>query len=607
MILLPSSSLWRKTFGPNVTRFPRIVSRSQATRSLQAQGGISSEAVEMPAALDLSSPLLAQLYVNRGVRDNAELALSLDALPAPIMKGLPEAAAIIASAIAEQQRLLIVGDFDCDGATSTCLAMLGLTALGASHVDFLVPNRFEYGYGLSPEIVAVAAQRQPDLIITVDNGISSIEGVAAANALGIPVVVTDHHLPGDELPAAAAIVNPNQPDCPFADKSLAGVGVMFYLLLALRKLMREQGAFDRKPAPNLAEFLDLVALGTVADVVPLSHANRILVDQGLRRIRAGRCRPGIAALLKVAGREPSRLVASDMGFAVGPRLNAAGRLDDMTVGIRCLLEDSPQLALSMAAELDDLNKERRSIEQSMKDEAFRALSHLNLDDAELPAGICLFEPSWHQGVVGILASRVKDQFHRPVIAFAEADDEEIKGSARSIPGLHMRDTLDLIAKKYPKMLRKFGGHAMAAGLSLARRDFEAFKQAFAESVAAQLTDDQLEAVVHSDGELSGDALSLSNAELLRNAGPWGQAFPEPLFHGRFRLQQQRVVGEKHLKMLLLPEQGNQPLIDAIAFNVDTQIWPDNGIELVELVYKLDSNLWRDRLSLQLLVEHLRPL
>lgn len=573
--------------------FPRIVLRER-----RAEEGPAPEFPQLP-------DLLTRLYHNRGLRGADELSLGLDALPAPTMKGLDVAVELLVEAIAGNKRLLIVGDFDCDGATSTTLAMLGLTALGACQVDFLVPNRFEYGYGLSPEIVAVAAERQPDLIITVDNGISSIDGVEAARALGIPVLVTDHHLPGDELPKAAAIVNPNQPGCEFPDKALAGVGVMFYLLLALRSKLREQGAFVDRPAPNLAEFLDIVALGTVADVVPLSHANRILVEQGLRRIRAGRCRPGISALLKVSGRDAGRLVASDLGFTVGPRLNAAGRLDDMTIGIRCLLEEDPNRALNLAAELDDLNRERRSIEQSMKDEAFRALSHLHLEGADLPAGLCLFEPSWHQGVVGILASRVKEQFHRPVIAFAETSNDEIKGSARSIPGLHMRDALDLIAKRHPQLLRKFGGHAMAAGLSLARKDFDTFRQAFADTVAELVSEDDLEAVVHSDGELSQASLTLENAELLRNAGPWGQAFPAPVFHGRFRIQQQRLVGEKHLKMVLLPEATDAPLIDAIAFNIDTAVWPDTGVELVELVYKLDSNLWRENLSLQLLVDHLR--
>lgn len=575
-----------------MSRFPRIVERTAVA--------------DATAALPSLPPLLSRLYAVRGVVSDEQAKLGLDALPAPTMKSMEAAVSALVEAISEGKRLLVVGDFDCDGATSTALALLGLRMLGAADVDFLVPNRFEYGYGLSPEIVAVAAERRPDIIITVDNGISSIDGVAAAAQAGIPVIVTDHHLPGDQLPDALAIVNPNQPGCDFPDKSLAGVGVMFYVLLALRAALRERGIFRDGKGPNLAELLDLVALGTVADVVPLSQANRVLVEQGLRRIRAGRCRPGISALLRVAGREPARLVASDLGFTVGPRLNAAGRLDDMTVGIRCLLADDATQALNLAAELDDLNRERRSIEQSMKDDAMRALAHLQLDASKVPAGLCLYDPTWHQGVVGILASRIKEQFHRPVIAFAEADNGEIKGSARSIPGLHMRDTLDRVAKRHPQMLSKFGGHAMAAGLSLAEKDFDAFSDAFVDAVREQLSDDQLEAVVHSDGELGPAELKLENAELLRSAGPWGQGFPEPLFHGVFTLVQQRLVGERHLKMTLAPRHDEQAIIDAIAFNVDLNLWPDPAVTEVEVVYKLDSNLWRDRLSLQLLVEHLRP-
>ncbi len=564
-----------------------------------------------PAAAEFSAAvptLLQRLYASRGLSRDADLESGLEHLPKPEMKGMTEACALLASALEKQHRLLIVGDFDCDGATSTSLAVLGLRALGAVDVDYLVPNRFEYGYGLTPEIVAVAAERQPGLIITVDNGISSIDGVAAAAKLGIPVLVTDHHLPGDTLPQAAAIVNPNQHGCPFVGKSLAGVGVMFYVLLALRSELQQRGWFNaERVKPNLAEFLDLVALGTVADVVPLEQLNRILVEQGLRRIRAGRCRPGIQALLQVAGKESGRLVASDMGFAIGPRLNAAGRLDDMSLGIRCLLTDDADTALSLAAELDDLNRERRAIEQSMKDDAMRVLAHLQLDPTAVPNGICLYDPTWHQGVVGILASRIKDRYHRPVIAFADADDDEIKGSARSIPGLHMRDALDLIAKRNPGLLNKFGGHAMAAGMSLAKADYGRFTEAFDAIVAELTSPEQLTAAVYSDGELTTQDLSLERAELLRSAGPWGQNFPEPLFHGRFKLVQQRIVGARHLKMVLAAEQGGEPVFDAIAFNIDTDVWPNPATEYVELVYKLDSNLFRERLSLQLMVEHLRPL
>ncbi|CAA0090069.1 Single-stranded-DNA-specific exonuclease RecJ [Zhongshania aliphaticivorans] len=573
-----------------MTDFPKIIVRSSTA----------------PAFAGAVPPLLQRLYAARGALCDSDIETGLETLPKPEMKGLAAACTMLADAIEDQKRILIVGDFDCDGATSTSVAMLGLRALGAGHVDYLVPNRFEYGYGLTPEIVEVAAERQPDLIVTVDNGISSIDGVAAAHKLGIPVLVTDHHLPGDNLPDAAAIVNPNQYGCPFPAKSLAGVGVMFYVLLALRSELRSRKWFSEcRAEPNLAELLDLVALGTVADVVPLEHANRVLVSQGLRRIRAGRCRPGITALLRVAGKEANRIVAADMGFAIGPRLNAAGRLDDISLGIRCLLTENDELALNLAAELDDLNKERRAIEQSMKDDAVRALAHLQLDASNIPSGICLYDPTWHQGVVGILASRIKERYHRPVIAFADADDEEIKGSARSIPGLHLRDALDLLAKRNPGLLSKFGGHAMAAGLSLAKADYSRFEKAFDNIVTELTTQDQLTAVVLSDGELQPEHFSIELAELLRNAGPWGQNFPEPKFHGRFNLVQQRIVGARHLKMVLSPVDASQQVIDAIAFNIDTELWPNLHVKWVDVVYKLDSNLFRERLSVQLLVDHVQ--
>ncbi|MBD2860182.1 single-stranded-DNA-specific exonuclease RecJ [Spongiibacter sp. KMU-158] len=564
--------------------------------------------VSVPAFSSSLDPLLAQIYAARGIADEAQLSTELSQLPAPDMKGLPEAAGLLADAIIAKQKLLIVGDFDCDGATSTALGVLVLRAMGAEQVSFLVPNRFEYGYGLTPEIVAVAANQSPDLIITVDNGISSVDGVLAAAELGIPVIVTDHHLPGDHLPAAAAIVNPNQGGCPFPSKALAGVGVMFYVLLALRSTLRERNWFVESgiAEPNLADYLDLLALGTVADVVPLDQTNRILVEQGLRRIRAGRCRPGISALLQVAGKDRGRLVASDLGFAVGPRLNAAGRLDDITTGIHLLLTDSSDMALELAAELNDLNRERRAIEQSMKEEAVAELKKLKFASEGIPAGICLYEGSWHQGVVGILASRIKELYHRPVIAFADAGEDEIKGSARSIEGLHIRDALDLIAKREPDLLNKFGGHAMAAGLSLSRHNFERFAEVFAKTVAELVDEAQLQARQLSDGELKADQLTLEHAELLRSGGPWGQGFPEPVFHGRFRLVQQRIVGQQHLKMVLSPEDNPQQVVDAIAFFIDPAVWPQPAVEWVELVYKLDTNLWQQRLSLQFLVEHLRP-
>jgi single-stranded-DNA-specific exonuclease len=493
--------------------------------------------------------------------------------------------------------------------------VLALRAMGAAAVDFLVPNRFEYGYGLTPEIVAVAAQRGPDLIITVDNGISSIDGVAAANAAGMRVLITDHHLPGRELPAAAAIVNPNQPGCDFPSKCLAGVGVIFYVLSALRTELRKRSWFARQniAEPNLADYLDLVALGTVADVVPLDYNNRILVQQGLRRIRAGRARPGIKALLEVANRVPQRVVSTDLAFAVGPRLNAAGRLDDMSLGIQCLLTDDPMLARDIAQQLDELNRDRRAIEADMQREALAALDSVHLGEASaLPWGVCLYRADWHQGVIGILASRIKDRYHRPAIVFADADPsqglggEVIKGSARSIPGLHIRDALDTVATRHPGLLSKFGGHAMAAGLSLAREQFPAFEAAFDAVVREQLSADDLTAVLWSDGPLAAEQFTLELAQSLREGGPWGQHFPEPLFDGEFLLVQQRIVGERHLKMVLADPQQPARILDAIAFHVDTRRWPNAGLEKVRVAYRLDINEWRGQQSVQLLVEYLEP-
>lgn len=563
-------------------------------------------------------PVLANIYAARGVFDGEQLVHELARLNAPDhFKGLPDAAVLVADCIEQQQSILIIGDFDADGATSTALGVLALRALGAQRVDFLVPNRFEYGYGLTPEIVAVAAKMQPDLIITVDNGISSCEGVAAANALGIRVLVTDHHLPGKQIPAAACIVNPNQPDCGFPSKNLAGVGVIFYVLTALRTELRKRDWFAKQniAEPNLADYLDLVALGTVADVVALDHNNRVLVAQGLRRIRAGRCRPGIRALLEVAKREPARIVASDLGFAIGPRLNAAGRLDDMTLGIQCLLTDDPYLARDIAQQLDELNHDRRAIEATMQREAMSVLESLHLSDNDaLPWGVCLYRPEWHQGVIGILASRIKDRYHRPAIAFADADDGvTIKGSARSIAGLHIRDALDSVAARYPDLLSKFGGHAMAAGLSFPREKFEAFASAFDAVVREQLTADDLTAVLLSDGELASDLLTLEVAQALRAGGPWGQHFPEPLFDGEFLLLQQRIVGERHLKMVVAPvsplrkSSSSQQIIDAIAFGIDTRAWPNPDVKKVRLAYRLDINEWRGQQSVQLLVEYLEPI
>jgi single-stranded-DNA-specific exonuclease len=475
------------------------------------------------------------------------------------------------------------------------------------NVDFLVPNRFEYGYGLTPEIVAVAAAQQPDVIITVDNGISSIDGVLAARELGIAVIVTDHHLPGSELPEADAIVNPNQPGCEFPSKNLAGVGVIFYVMNALRAELRQMGWFEESgfTEPNMASFLDLVALGTVADVVPLDYNNRILVAQGLQRIRAGVCRPGIKAMLEVSGKQANKLVASDFGFALGPRLNAAGRLDDMSLGIQCLMCESENLAREMAAQLDELNRDRKAIETGMQQEAMTMLQKTLQADAEsLPWGLCLFDETWHQGVIGILASRIKDKYHRPTIVFADVGDGEIKGSARSVPGFHIRDALDAVAAHHPDLLQKFGGHAMAAGMSLTRANFAAFAKAFDDEVRRQLSADDLQAVVVSDGELSAQDFSLPIATQLREAGPWGQHFPEPVFDGEFFLVQQKLVGEKHLKMTLAHDAQGQQLVDAIAFNVDPTRWPNPEAKKVRVAYKLDINEFRGNTTVQMLVDYL---
>ncbi len=553
-------------------------------------------------------PVLARIYAGRNVISATELEYGLEHLPSPAqMKGMDAAVAVLQAALQQQKHILVVGDFDADGATSTTVALRALRLLGAGTVDFLVPNRFEYGYGLTPEIVAVAAEKQPDIIVTVDNGIASIEGVQAAKQLAMQVVVTDHHLPGNELPDADAIVNPNQPGCGFPSKNLAGVGVIFYVMLALRAALRDDGWFERQKIqmPNLAQLLDIVALGTVADVVPLDHINRILVSQGLARIRSGHCCVGIKALLEVAGRGREQVVASDMGFAVGPRLNAAGRLQDMSIGIRCLLTDDPAKAKSLASELDELNRERRSIETEMQDQAMLHLDNLQLDDAEaLPSGLCLFHEEWHQGVIGILASRIKDRFHRPVIAFALADDEYIKGSARSVSGFHIRDGLDAVATRHPGLIQKFGGHAMAAGLTLKRSDFEAFVCAFDEEVRRHLSTEDLHGSVWSDGQLTADDLRLELAESLRQAGPWGQAFPEPVFDGDFEIINRRIVGERHLKLLLRASQQASP-VDAIAFNTVDDDWP-RTVSRVRLAYKLDVNHYRDSRNLQLMIESIEP-
>ena len=556
-------------------------------------------------------PLVRRIYSQRPLAALTELELTLSQLIPPArLKGIDAAVDLLEAALKEGERLLIVADFDADGATSCALALTVLRAFGCAHVDYIVPNRFEYGYGLTPEIVELAKGKNPDLIITVDNGISSIEGIESARAAGIKTLVTDHHLPGRELPAADAIVNPNQPGCEFPSKSIAGVGVIFYVMLALRSRLRDNGWFTSKciPEPNLAEQLDLVALGTVADVVALDHNNRILVSEGIKRIRAGRARPGILSLLTLAKRNFSTLAASDLGFAVGPRLNAAGRLDDMSTGIECLLTQSEYEAHEYALELDGMNKDRRDIEAGMREQAFALVDQLAFDADDLPAGLSLFDERWHQGVVGIVASRIKERCHRPVIAFALADaddpESELKGSARSIPGFHIRDALDAVAAANPGLVTKFGGHAMAAGLSLSRANFDAFAQAFAAEATRVLSPELLQATIVSDGELSAEELTLGCAADLAAAGPWGQAFPEPTFHGRFKLQQQRRLGENHLKMVLSPLGDDGFLVDAIAFGVSEADWPASSATEIELAYRLNINEFRGARTLQLMVEHL---
>lgn len=558
---------------------------------------------ELPFLGDLP-PLLTRLYAARGVQSPAELDKGLARLiPYQRLKGIDAAVDLLVSAIDGGQRILIVGDFDADGATASTVAVLGLRLLGAAHVDYLVPNRFTYGYGLTPEIVAVALERQPDLLVTVDNGISSVDGVEAARRAGLKVLITDHHLPGAQLPEAEAIVNPNQPGCEFPSKALAGVGVIFYVLMALRARLRALGRYAQAPQPNIGELLDLVALGSVADVVPLDANNRILVHQGLERIRAGRARPGIMALLEVARRDHKRLTSTDLGFILGPRLNAAGRMDDMSLGIECLLSDDLALARDIAAELDGLNQDRKSVEQGMQREALAQLKDLPAE--AMPFGLCVFEPDWHQGVIGILASRLKERYHRPTIAFADAGEGLLKGSARSVPGFHIRDALDAVAARHPHLITKFGGHAMAAGLSLPAEHFPAFAEAFDAQVREQLSEDDLTGRLLSDGGLAVEEFHLELARALRNAGPWGQHFPEPLFHGVFELVEQRVVSERHLKVVLKSECGTLRL-DGIAFGVDRELWPNPEARWVELAYKLDVNEYRGIESVQLMIAHMNP-
>jgi single-stranded-DNA-specific exonuclease len=549
-------------------------------------------------------PVLRRAYAARGLCDGQDLALTLDRLmPVGTLDSVEVAAALILEH--RDRRILVVGDFDADGATSTALIVRCLRAWGFASVDFLVPNRFEFGYGLTPEIVGLAAERSPSLIVTVDNGISSNAGVAAARARGIQVLVTDHHLPGPSLPDADVIVNPNVPGSTFGSRALAGVGVAFYVMAAVR---REIDARGTVVMPPVTDFLDLVALGTVADLVPLDVNNRVLVAQGIRRIRAGRAVPGIRALLEIGKRSVAALTAADLGFTIGPRLNAAGRLDDMSIGIRCLLADTDAEALALATRLDALNVERREIEARMQGVALAAVKGLREPDVNGPTrhGVCLFDADWHQGVVGLVASRIKDRVRRPVIAFARNADGTLRGSARSVPGIHIRDVLDGIAARHPELISRFGGHAMAAGLSLEERHLDAFARAFDEEVARWRDPSIPSNRVETDGELTSDEIALDTAQALRDGGPWGQAFPEPCFDGKFAIRNARVVGDKHLKMWVTT--GDQSRnFDAIAFNFKTSdesaVLPEGD---VQLVYRLDINEYKGERRLQLLVDHVLP-
>ncbi|AAP96159.1 single-stranded-DNA-specific exonuclease RecJ [[Haemophilus] ducreyi] len=556
-----------------------------------------------------ANPLLNRLYQSRNIATLHDLERGLEYLHRPqLLANIDQAVALLIEAFQTDMRIVIVGDFDADGATSTALTILALRQLGFAKVDYLIPDRFSQGYGLSLAVAEAVLAKGADLVITVDNGISSFEGVELLKSQGIKVLVTDHHLPAEKLPDADALINPNLVNCDFPSKALAGVGVAFYVMLALRSRMRELALF-KVAEPNLAELLDLVALGTVADVVPFDHNNRILVHQGLNRIRSGCCRPGIRALADIAKRDLSSLQAADLGFAIAPRLNAAGRLENMSLGVELLITDNIALAHQLAFELDSLNQKRKAFEQEMKAEALAICAKLpSLMQKEQAHGIVLYQADWHQGVIGILASRIKDQFHRPVIAFAQESEDSVylKGSARSIAGLHMRDVLERIDSTYPNLIVKFGGHAMAAGLTIHQDDFSTFQTVFDEIVDQFISPEQLQGVIYTDGELQADEMTLEIAELLQSAGPWGQHFPEPLFEGQCRILQQRILAGKHLK-LMIQFNDRFELYDAIWFNVDLRTFPDLSIKHAQIVYKLDINEFRGNKNIQLRVESLIPL
>ncbi|KTD53138.1 Single-stranded-DNA-specific exonuclease RecJ [Legionella santicrucis] len=552
--------------------------------------------------------VLKRIFASRGITEVSQLDKQLQALlPFDTLKGIDAACLRLEKALHEQQRIIIIGDFDADGATSTALAITALRAMGAQFIDYLVPNRFEFGYGLTPQIVDVASKWKPALIITVDNGIASFDGVERANQLGIDVLITDHHLSAETIPNACAIVNPNQPGCQFPSKSIAGVGVIFYVMLALRRHLVNTNWFHKMniAEPNMASFLDLVALGTVADVVGLDQNNRIMVNQGMARIRQDLGRVGIKALIEVSGREYARLRESDLGFAIAPRLNAAGRLDDMALGIECLISTDEQQARNYCQQLDELNEERKQIEVEMKEQALLVLEKLALDadynSTHLPIALCLFDKTWHQGVIGILAGRMKERYHRPVIAFAAVSDDELKGSARSISDLNIRDVLAAIDKDHPDLIKKFGGHAMAAGLSIHPNSLGAFREAFVLEVGRHIDLSQCEGEILTDGPLQPNELTLEIAQLIQQAGPWGQQFAEPIFDNIFEVLEQRLVGKNHLKMTLIETQSKQQ-VDAIAFNIDLKSWPNHRVKYIHAAYKLDINFFQGRTRLQLLIQ-----
>ncbi len=604
---------------PVVARDRSVPGSRNGARPSAERGGWTRKrpkAVRRRSFLDESDhaelPLIERIYRARGA-DPRSSHHNLGALDsAERLLGCRKGAGLLADAIMAGKRILVVGDYDVDGATSTALCVLALRALGAQHVDYFVPDRFVHGYGLSPMVVAAVSERTPDLLLTVDNGISSVDGVAAARASGMAVIITDHHLPGPELPQADAIVNPNQPGCPFPWKSTAGVGVAFYLLAALRQELKARAWFAEgegvgggpRAEPSMGTWLDLVALGTVADVVPLEFNNRVLVASGLKRIRAGRCRPGILALLRLAGRNPARASASDLAFAVAPRLNAAGRLQDIGIGIECLLAEDQASAERLAEELQELNLARKDIEDDMREQALGIATALAARLQGLPPAFCLYDASWHQGVLGIVAARIKDQFNRPVIVLARGESGELKGSGRSIPGLHLRDVLDEVAATSPGLLSRFGGHAMAAGLTLAPEGLESFRERFQIVVAARLGSSALEAVLETDGELAAEELTLQSALAIAEAGPWGQGFPEPLFEGRFLVVDQRVMAEKHLRLRLQDPRSGR-LVEGVAFNAAGDWLPEID-QSVEVVFRLGCNEYRGITSLQLVIEQLLP-